>query len=84
MPVIGHSFSPECAGIGVPASTPAAIAASRTKAVSHFLIANEETIYGSNACQGKCPNIQSDDARSRETPITALAPGGPRGGQTVI
>lgn len=44
MPDMGHSISPECMGRGVPASTLASIAASRTKAVSHFLIANEDYI----------------------------------------
>ncbi|HYG81988.1 MAG TPA: hypothetical protein VD861_16440 [Pyrinomonadaceae bacterium] len=38
MPVIGHSFSPECAGIGVPASTPPTMARRRIAAVSHFAI----------------------------------------------
>jgi hypothetical protein len=45
MPVMGHSFSPECIGRGVPANTLESIATSRTKAVSHFLLTNEETIY---------------------------------------
>ena len=75
MPVIGHSFSPECAGIGVPASTPPTMARRRIADVSHFAIFSREDIerglllsrYDRGLYYGEGSYFRAGDHESRRT-----------------